>query len=215
MMKNIIIIGSGAVASEITSYLDDINDVQIKGYLEYSYNLEKYYNVYNYKSPVIGTIEDYQPQDDDLFIIGVSHIGFRERIIETMKSKGAKFYTLIHPTAIIAKDAVIGEGCVISPFCMIGPRAIVGSFNELTSYSFISHDCVIGTNNSFSTAGVWGRSHIGNNNTFYIRSTVQPDLTIGNNCVVQAGMVVDKDMPDGTTMFYRFKEKVMAIPKQD
>ena len=55
MMKNIIIIGSGAVASEITSYLDDINDVQIKGYLEYSYNLEKYYNVYNYKSPVIGS----------------------------------------------------------------------------------------------------------------------------------------------------------------
>ncbi len=214
-MKDIIIIGSGAVASEVTMYLNDIEDVRIKGYLEYSYNLEKYYKIYNFDKPVIGTIDDYQPEDSDYFVIGVANIGFRAKVIDIMKAKDAKFYTLIHPTAIIAKDALIGEGCVISPFCMIGPRAKIGNFNELTSYSFISHDCIIGDNNSFSTTGVCGRTHIGDNNIFYIRSTVQPDLVIGNNCVVQAGMVVDKDMPDGTTMFYRYKEKVMAIPKQD
>lgn len=214
-MKDIIIIGSGAVASEVTMYLNDIADVCIKGYLEYPSNLEKYYNVYHYDKPVIGTIDDYQPKDNDYFVIGVSNIEFRAKVIETMKGKGAKFYTLIHPTAIIAKDAIIGEGCVISPFCMVGPRAKVGDFNELTSYSFISHDCEVGINNSFSTAGICGRTRIGNNNIFYIRSTVQPDLVIGNNCVIQAGMVVDKDMPDGTTMFYRFKEKIMAIPKQE
>lgn len=214
-MKNIIIIGSGAVASEITSYLDDIKDVQLKGYLEYPYNLEKYYNVYNYDKPVLGTIDEYTPEADDLFVIGAANIEFRAMVIEKLKFKGAKFYTLIHPTAIIAKNAVIGEGCVISPFCMVGPRARVGGFNELTSYSFISHDCVVGNNNSFSSAGICGHVTIGNDNMFYIRSTVQPGISIGNNCVVQAGMLVDRDLPDGTTVFYRFKEKVLAIPKQE
>lgn len=214
-MKNIIIIGSGAVASEITMYLNDIEDVQLKGYLEYPYNLEKYYNVYKYEKPVIGTIDDYTPKEDDCFVIGAANIDFRAKVIETMKSKGAKFYTLIHPTAIISKDAIIGEGCVISPFCMVGPRARVGNFNELTSYSFISHDCVVGDNNSFSSAGICGHVTIGSNNIFYIRSTIQPGVSIGNHCVVQAGMMVDKDLPDGTTVFYRFKEKVLAIPKQE
>lgn len=115
-MKKVVIIGSGAVAAEITSYLDDIKDVLIKGYLEYPYNLDKYYNVYHYEKPVLGTIDDYMPAGDDFFVIAVADVSFRAKVIETMRNKGGLFYTLIHPTAIVSKDAIIGEGCVISPY---------------------------------------------------------------------------------------------------
>lgn len=214
-MKNIIIIGTGAVASELTMYLRDIPNVQLKGYLEYEYNLEKYYNSYHYQKPVLGDIDSYQLCEHDYFIIGISHVGFRQKVIETMKAKGAKWYTLIHPTAIVADDAQIGEGCSIAPFCIIGPNVIMGDFNQMTSYSAISHDCRLGTNNVFSTVIVCGRVHIGNNNTFYIRSTVQPDLTIGNNNTIAAGMIVDTDLQDDSTVFYKYKERIIAIPKQD
>ena len=196
-------------------YLRDIKDVQLKGYLEYDYNIEKYYNAYHYEMPVLGDIDSYEPQENDYFLIGVAHVGFRQKAIATLKAKGAKFYTLIHPTALIANDAEIGEGCIIAPFCIIGPNAHLGDFNILTSYSTISHDCRLGINNSFSTVIVCGRVKLGSNNTFYIRSTVQPDLTIGDNNTIAAGMIVDSNIGNDTTVFYRFKERVLAIPKVD
>ena len=212
-MKDVIIIGTGAVASELTMYLRDINDVRIKGYLEYDYNIEKYYNSYNYEKPVLGDLDTYIPEENDYFLIGVSNVPFRLKVINAIKSKKGKFYTLIHPSALIAEDAVIGEGCTIAPFCMVGPNARLGDFTQMTAYSAISHDCVLGVNNVFSSVIVCGRVKIGNNNTFYIRSTVQPDLTIGNNNIISAGMMVDTNIKDDTTVFYRFKERVLAIPK--
>lgn len=213
-MKNIIIIGTGAVSSELTMYLKDIPGVSLKGYLEYEYNIEKYYNVYHYEMPVLGDLDTYQPCKNDYFLVGVSNIEFRKKVIATMKAKGAQFYTLIHPTAIVANDVQIGEGCSIAPFCVIGANVIMGDFNQLTSYSAISHDCRVGNNNVFSTAIVCGWVHIGNNNTFYIRSMVQPSLTIGDNNVIAAGMIVDTNLENDSTVFYKYKERIIAVPKQ-
>jgi acetyltransferase-like isoleucine patch superfamily enzyme len=80
---------------------------------------------------------------------------------------------------------------------------------------FISHDCKIGNGNFFSTAGIAGRIEIGDNNFFGIRSTVIPHVSIGNNNIIQAGMVVDKSIKDNSTIFYRYKEQIIAIPKAD
>jgi acetyltransferase-like isoleucine patch superfamily enzyme len=46
----------------------------------------------------------------------------------------------------------------------------------------------------FSTAGICGNVQIGDENIFNIRSTVIPLVKIGNNNLIQAGMVVDKDI---------------------
>ena len=64
-----------------------------------------------------------------------------------------------------------------------------------------------------SVAGLAGSVKVGSNNYFGLRSTVIPGVEVGNNNVIQAGMIVDKNVKDDTTVFYRFKEKVMAIPK--
>jgi len=213
-MKNLIIIGTGAVAAEWTQYIKDINDIQLKGYLEYDYNIEKYYNQYHFDKPIIGDIDSYIPEADDVFMLGVSHVGFRNKVIKTMKSKGAIFATLVHPTAIIADDAIIGEGCAIGPFSEIGPQAVLGDYNQMTSFCSISHDCKLGRNNSFSSVIVCGHTTIGDDNTFYIKSTVLPDLTIGNRNVIQAGMMVDQNIGDDATIFYRFKERIIAVPKE-
>ena len=107
----------------------------------------------------------------------------------------------------------IGEGNIVFPFCILEEYATIGNYNLLTSYCFISHDCVVGDNNFFTVAGIARSVKVGDNNYFGIRSTVIPGVVIGNNNVIQAGMLVDKDVKDDTTVFYRFKEKVLAIPK--
>ena len=112
---------------------------------------------------------------------------------------------------MISKSAKLGKGNIIYPNSVVGPNANLGNFNLVTSYSFISHDCTIGDYNFFSTAGLAGNVDIGNRNFFGIRSTVLPSVKIGNDNLIQAGMVVDKNVTDKETVFYRFKEKVTVI----
>lgn len=219
-MKKIVIIGTGAVAAELTSYIEDNNkyvdsqsQIDLLGYIDYDYNIENYWKKYNLQKPVLGDIDNYHFENEVEVLIGISDIKFRNEIISKLKIKGIIFFQFIHHSVIIPDSIELGEGNIIYPFCIIGPNTKIGNFNMITSYSFISHDCVIGSGNFFSTAGIAGRVSIGNDNFFGIRSTVIPHITIGNENMIQAGMMVDKSVKDQTTIFYRYKESIIAIPK--
>jgi len=221
-MKNLIIIGTGAVAAELTSYIEDYNtkvgldnSINLLGYIEYEFNIEKYWAKYKLKAPVLCDIDSYVPSDIEEVLIGISNISFRNEIIDRLLKKKACIANFIHSSVIIPESVQLGTGNIIYPFCIIGPNTVIGNFNMITSYSFISHDCIIGNGNFLSTAGIAGRINIGDNNFFGIRATVLPHVSIGNNNVIQAGMVVDKSIKDDTTIFYRYKEQVLAIPKTD
>ena len=215
MKRALIIIGTGAVAAEITSLIEEPQHgfaygVDIKGYLCLN---DVHVKKYEYKKPYLGKVDDYSPKEDDYFIIAIGDNVYRKENANKIIAKSGKIITLIHSSCIIADTAKIGIGNIINPFSMVGPKAEIGNFNVITSQSFISHDCKIGNFNFFSTTGLCGHVEIGNENTFNIKSTVIPHIKIGNRNQIQAGMIVDKNIDDDTTVFHRFKEKVIAIPK--
>lgn len=219
-MRNVIILGTGGCASEVTFYIEDNNSklpdsekINIRGYIDYEDHVKDHYEKYDFTAPVIGDIDSYEPKSDEEVLLAVMDIGFRKKMIEVLLKKNAKIGSFFHHSVVMPKDLNIGEGNIAGPFCMLEKYAIIGNYNLLTSYCFISHDSKIGDNNFFSVAGVAGTVTVGNNNYFGIRSFTIPGVNIGNNNVIQAGMMVDKDVKDDTTVFYRFKEKVMAIPK--
>lgn len=218
IMKNIVILGTGAVAAEITSFIEDTDmgevlGIEIKGYLGDDENTIKLHREYQLKKPILGDLISYNIQEGDNFIIGATNLQFKKKIFEIFSPKGAIFPTLIHPSVTVARTAKIGIGNVINPQCIIGPNVEIGDFNILTSQTCISHDVKVGNNNNFSTTILCGYVTVGDNNNFYIRSTVIPSLTIGNNNVIQAGMVVDKNIGNDETVFYKYKERIIAIPK--
>jgi len=221
-MRTVVILGSGAVASELTLYIEDQNSrvpvhqkVNIRGYIDYAGNIEKYWKLYKYQAPVICDIDSYEALGDEEVLVGISDILFRNKMIEILRTRGIRIGSFIHSSVILNPNTEMGEGNIIYPYCIVGSRVKIGSFNMLTSYSFISHDCTIGDGNFFSTAGIAGRVKIGNNNFFGLGSKVIPHVVIGNNTTIQAGMMVDKDVCDGSTLFYKYKERVIAIPKKD
>lgn len=220
-MRNVIILGTGGCASEVTFYIEDHNSkmpesegINILGYIDYEDHVKDNYDKYNFKAPVLCDIDSYVPKPGEEVLIAVMKIDFRQKMIKALIAKKAKIGSFIHPSVIMPKDINIGEGNIIAPFCILEKYAVIGSFNLLTAYSFIAHDCVIGDNNFFSFSGVAGSAKVGSNNYFGLRSLVLPGVEIGDNNVIQAGMVVDKSVKDDTTIFYRFKEKIMAIPKK-
>jgi len=219
-MKKIVIIGTGAVAAELTSYVEDNNryvdsqfQIDLLGYIDYDYNIEKYWKKYKLQKPVLGDIDSYKFEKEIEVLIGISDIQFRNEIIFKLKMKEVIICQFIHYSVIIPDTIELGTGNIIYPFCIIGPNTKIGDFNMITSYSFISHDCIIGNGNFFSTTGIAGRVSIGDNNFFGIRSTVIPHVMIGHNNLIQAGMIVDKSIKDDSTIFYRYKESIIAIPK--
>jgi len=223
-MRNLIIVGSGAVAAELTAYIEDSNKYladsekwAITGYLDAEENISKYWAKYKHDKPVLSDVYSYAITGNESFIVGISNISFRRKMTDVLIEKGADIISFIHPGAIVAKSAILGRQNIVYPFCIIGPNAVIGDNNLFTSYSFISHDCKVGNDNFFSTAGLSGHVAVGNENYFGIRATVLPNVSIGNRNTIQAGMTVDKNVPDDSLIFHRFKEKVLSIgnPRKD
>jgi hypothetical protein len=90
-MKKIILIGSGAVAAEITSLIEDHNKhvendqmFYVEGYLDFEENIEKYWRKYGLVKPVITDICSYEIQEGDNFVIAVADLPFRLKMIELL-----------------------------------------------------------------------------------------------------------------------------------
>ena len=60
-----------------------------------------------------------------------------------MLRRGAKFYTLIHPSTIIGKNVVIGQGCIICPNCILSNDSNIGDYTIINTSSNIGHDVEI------------------------------------------------------------------------
>ena len=59
-MRNVIILGAGGCAAEVTFYIEDHNSkvsegerINILGHIDYAYNTKDYYDKYNFKAPVL------------------------------------------------------------------------------------------------------------------------------------------------------------------
>lgn len=213
-MKKVIIIGASGHSAEITDYITHYNNsvapelcFDVVGYID---DNKESYNNYSFLGPYIGTIKDHEVSLDAEYIMGIANIQFRRTIIQNFLEKGARFATLIHPTAIISPSAIVGEGCVVAHNASIGPKAIIGNFNMLNSRCTIGHDSTIGNFNFIGPQVVLsGFTKVGNNNMFGVNSATIPTIEIGNNNTIAAGMIITKTVKDNETHFYRFKEKVV------
>jgi UDP-N-acetylglucosamine acyltransferase len=119
----------------------------------------------------------------------------------------------IHPTAIVADGAVLGEGVRIGPYSMVGPRVVLGDNVELVSHAVIDGNTRIGAGTRvFPFASVGhepqdlkfhgedSRLEIGERCTIRESVTINPGtenggmLTkIGNDCLIMANAHVAHD----------------------
>jgi sugar O-acyltransferase (sialic acid O-acetyltransferase NeuD family) len=218
-MTQIVIIGTGGMAADLTLCFENTSyglykDISIKGYIDYEYNIDKYWKRYHLDKPVLDDIDHYKVSDEEFYVIGIADVDFRKIVINKIKEKGGRFINLIHPTAIVDKNLILGTGNIIGPYTLVDPNVKMGDFNVVLAQSIVSHDCVVGNNNIFSTTLLCGHVRVGDDNFFGIRATVIPHIHLGNRNKIQAGMLVDNNLSDDSVIFHRFKEKILVIPKE-
>src|SRR5690606_5116180 len=110
-------------------------------------------------------IDDHVIDVNAYYVMGIGNLDIRKKVFQEYELKKARFTGIIHPTALISKSAVIGEGTVISHNVSIGPKAQIGKCNVINSRCTIGHDAIIGDNNFISPQVVLGgASEVGDNN---------------------------------------------------
>ena len=216
-MKEVIIIGAGGHGAEIDEYIIYSQKkckeklLNVIGLLDD--NPVNYKN-YKFSAPLLGGVKDHIVRRNCHYIMGIANLQYRKMFVEKFSKEGADFITFIHCDAYISESAKIGKGVVIAPNVNVGPNVKIGDFSFLNSRSSMGHDTEVGKYNFISPNVCFsGFTIIGDENLFGINSATIPGIKVGNRNKIAAGMVLDKNVDDDSVVFYRYKEKIIAVPK--
>ena len=151
--------------------------------------------------PVLGPFErwrDCGPEVEFISAIPNPKQAFirRQRIL-SLGIPEDRWTSVLHPTACIATEVVIGSGSFIGPFVVVEPGVVAGSHVCLRGHSYISHDVRLG---SFvfvgSQATVLGRVVVEDGAFVGAGVVCREHGSVGRFAVVGAGTVVLNAVPD-------------------
>ena len=130
--------------------------------------------------------------------IGNPHGRVRLNFHEMLSSEGLSAITIAHPAAVIANDAIIGEGSQILAGAIIASEAKVGRQCIINCNSLVEHETILDDAVEIAPAAtVLGLTRVGVNTMVGAGATVLSRLRIGNDVTIGAGAVVGEDIADG------------------
>lgn len=163
--------------------------------------------------PVLGgdNLVNEFPPTEVLLVNGLGSVGLpiiRQQLYDRFKGLGYNFATVVHPSAVIASEVVLGEGVQIMAGVVIQPGCHIGINSIINTRVAVDHDCIIGEHAHIAPGvtmsggvTVGACSHIGT------AATVIQGISIGKGCLIAAGAVVTKDIADGA--------KVRGVPARE
>ncbi len=217
-MRDIIVIGAGGHGVEIDEYIrynrkvTRFTEYNLIGFLD---DNPDNYSRYSFSAPLLGGVRDHKIICGHAYVIGIAGLQFRRFFVDKYICGGAEFISIIHNSAYISESAIIGEGCIIGPNVNIGPNVRVGKYTLINARCSLGHDVKVGSYNMISpNTCLSGFSQIGDENLFGINCATLPGITVGNNNTIAAGMILDTNVGNDSIVFYRYKERVIAIPRE-
>lgn len=209
-MKNLIIIAAGGMgrtlydmSRESIGYGDEYF---IKGFIDD--NLHALDGFANYP-PILDRISTYLPQENDVFVCSIGGVA-RKKCMEELICRGAKFINLIHRTARIGTNVVLGEGNIVGAYTSIGADAKVGSYNLIQSYTVIGHDVCMGDWNRIDThVTCVGGTIVGNEVDIYTSVVLNHGVVVEDRAHVGACSFVIRRVKEGTTVMGNPAKRLM------
>lgn len=198
-MKDLIIVGAGGFGREAYYMTKKVNAVShewnMKGFLS---DIPVDLKAKKIDLPVIGTIKDWQPAENEVFVMGVSSPIGKEKIASLLKDRGARFVTVIDPKAAIVETAEIGEGCVIGGRSSIGDCARLGNFVHVFG-SVIGQDSDIGDYTTTTAFVNVAAQRVGKRCFLWSHSVILKEIE--DDSVVSVGSIVISKVKKGSKVW--------------
>lgn len=202
-MRNLYIIGARGCGREVYNFFMEckptLPDVDCVGFLDDNRNALDGFEGY---PPIIGSVESYQPKEDDVFICALGDPKWVLHYTSIIEAKGGRFISIISPTASIGRNTEIGDGCIIPGWTVISSDIKIGNHVNVGVFCDFGHDVVIGNCchiGAYTFLG--GGVRIGDGVTVHPRVNVLPHKKVEGHAVLGASSVVIRNVKQGQTVF--------------
>ena len=208
-MKNIIVIGTGGLAREFSSYFCD--NFKIIGFS--STNLTEH-SEFNLPGQLFeGEITPDKVGTSEA-VIAIGSPAVKKKISDKLKLLGFTFPHIIHPSSVVSDRTSIDEGVVISPNCVISPNVNLQAFSYLNFCCGVGHDAVIEPYVQINPGvQLGGFSKIGEGSLIGSGSVILQGVKIGNNATIASGSVIFTNVAEGSTMMGNPAKRMRAFEK--
>jgi sugar O-acyltransferase (sialic acid O-acetyltransferase NeuD family) len=194
-MKKIIIFGLSDLGRLLLWYLkkDTIREV-----VAFTANEEFIDSDFFCDLPVVSfekILDNYSPKKYEILIaIGNRKMNdIRKDVFDSCKLKGYSIASYIHSSVSLNSND-LGEGNIILENSLIYPFSKIGDGNLLWDHVLISHDCVVGNFNTFSSyADLCGYVAIGNNGYYGKHCIINDYAKMADYTLVGAAAYAKKD----------------------
>lgn len=133
--------------------------------------------------------------------VGNTAMAVRRALFERVAHAGYLAPPLVHPRAVVARSARIGDGSVVFGGAVVAARARLGANVVLYSGAVVEHDACL-EDHAYLGPGVVlaGAVTVREGALLGAGAVVLPGVDIGRAAVVGAGAVVTDSVPDGVTV---------------
>ncbi|WP_328698889.1 acetyltransferase [Colwellia sp. 20A7] len=202
MNKKIAIVGASGHGKVIADIAEQLG--YIVNFYDDAYPSKKYIEHW----PIHGTCADLLALNItdntivDSAVVAIGNNEIRQQKMQLLKKNNFNLITLIHPSAVISQYAKIETGTVAFAGSVINAFAKVGTGCIINTAAVVEHDCIIEDfTHICPNSALAGGVTVGKKSWIGIGSQVKQLVTIGDNCLIGAGSVVVKNIPDNVTVF--------------
>ena len=202
-MKDLIILGAGGMGHQLYFLASCCEGYGrgfiIKGFLDDNPSALDDFEGY---PPIIGSIESYEIQPQDVFANSIGDVQKKRKCIKTIQDKGGEFMTLVHPCAGISQNVRIGMGCIIAANAYIGVDSTIGDFSFIQNGAIVGHDVKIGNwcridCHAVCIAGV----ELGDAVCIHTAAVINHNIKIASGACVGAGSFVIRNIKNAITVY--------------
>ena len=202
-MKKILVIGNSNFTKVIINIIENEAEFEIFGVID-CFNLGMKYLNYD----VVGTKEDIPKIliENDIYggVLAIDDNWKRREVYDRVLSVSVQFnfITIIHPTAIIGKNVLIGRGSVVMAGVVVNSDSIIGEFCLLKIQSSLGHEGIMEDYSSMSSGVITGGNlKLGPFSKISFSTSVIENIKIGAHTFIGEGSLVLKNIPSFSVVF--------------
>lgn len=201
-MKDLLIIGAGGLGREVLWQIKE-NPLEnekynILGFVDDNKALAgSVVNGY----PVLGNMEWLLNYEKSLsVVVAIGNSVIRKMLVTRLKADpNLEFPSIFASGVKISEWAEYGEGCIFCLNSIVTVNIKIGNFFISNWNCTVGHDCVIDDYVTlYPNVNVSGNVHVGEVTELGTGTQIIQGKKVGSNCIIGAGAVVNKDIPDNS-----------------